>query len=467
MDDSIEIAPGTLIDDKFRLKRPVGFGGMGTVYEAVQIAISRPVAIKLLHPKYTGDPHVVQRFHQEARAAGSIGHHNICEVTDMGITDDGAPYLVMPLLVGSSLADIMKRGLLPLDRLVRIICQILEALQAAHDAGIVHRDLKPGNIFITQMGDLGDFVKLLDFGISKVLDQDSDIEDTKTGTVLGTPHYMSPEQARGSKDIDHRVDIYATGVILYEALTGRHPFVGDSHNEIMFNIIATPCLTPRTIIPSIPKVVERVLLMAMDRDPAARFESADEMRAILEEAHHGEPVSRPKSEKFPDPDGANLADTQSSTALTTVTDTDGSISRRNTHRGRTRIIAIAAFIGMVAIAVAILGISRTDEPVPNQVEIVPMQPANPKINVPSKPIVPTIIKPEIVQKPEVAIGETENKKENKEENKSKPKKKKKKPIKKNKVNRDKTVKQKKIQPKPKNPDVVKGRFDTVIFSEYE
>ena len=258
---------------------------MGIVYEAIHVDIGRRVAIKRLHRNYTTDELIVSRFQQEARLAASIGHDNICEVTDIGKSKSGAPYLVMPLLSGSSMADLLESDDRPgIMRIVDIICQTLSALHAAHDAKIVHRDLKPDNIFITRVGDREDFVKLLDFGISKVINQESVSKLTKTGTVLGTPYYMAPEQARGAKNLDHRVDIYAMGVILYEAATGRRPFEGDTYNEVMFKILTEPFDAPRTVNPSIPASVEKVILKAMARDPVERYASAEEMRSALENA---------------------------------------------------------------------------------------------------------------------------------------------------------------------------------------
>ncbi|MCP4604653.1 MAG: serine/threonine protein kinase [Proteobacteria bacterium] len=283
--DWVTAVGGTLINGKYRVVRLVGMGGMGAVYEATHVVTSRRVAVKQLQSKYIGDERVVQRFHQEARLAASIGHENICEVIDQGVTDDGLPYLVMPLLVGCSLADLLKQeGRLSLVRTKDIACQVLDALETAHSAKIVHRDLKPGNIYIARSVDRIDFVKLLDFGISKVLDQDLISDLTKSGVVLGTPHYMAPEQAKGSKHIDHRVDLYAIGVILYEAFTGRKPFKGDSYNEVMYKIISEPFPAPASLNPSIHPAIETVVLRAMARHPDDRFDSAAEMREALQNA---------------------------------------------------------------------------------------------------------------------------------------------------------------------------------------
>jgi serine/threonine protein kinase len=274
-----------LLDDKYQIDGIVGQGGMGTVYEATHVTLGRRVAIKTMHPRYATEESVVKRFFREAQLAASLGHDNICEVTDIGTTTDGLHYLVMPLLSGSSFDDVIRRQpALPLSQIGDIVCQILSALNVAHREQIVHRDLKPENVFITKVGDRNDFVKLLDFGISKIMGQSAATELTKTGTVLGTCHYMAPEQAKGAKDLDHRVDIYAVGVILYKALTGTVPFEGDSYNEIMYKILVESFSPPRRINPAIPGPVEQVVLKAMAREPEARYQSATEMRSALKQA---------------------------------------------------------------------------------------------------------------------------------------------------------------------------------------
>jgi serine/threonine-protein kinase len=278
-DTSIE--PGTILGGRYRIDELIGQGGMGAVYASTHVELGRKVAVKTLHPQFVSDENASQRFRQEAQMAASIGHDNICEVIDVGTADDGSGYLVMPLLSGSSLAELLQEERIPVQRLVDIICQTLSALQAAHDAHIVHRDLKPDNIFVTKFGDRNDFVKLLDFGISKIMDQESVSKLTRTGMVVGTPCYMSPEQAKGARDLDYRVDIYAIGVILYEALTGRCPFEGETYNEIIFKIVAEPFPTPASLNPVIPKNLENIVLKAMSRDVSSRYESASSMRDEL------------------------------------------------------------------------------------------------------------------------------------------------------------------------------------------
>jgi serine/threonine-protein kinase len=247
------------------------------------------VAIKRMHPEFANNPTLLQRFQQEAKLAGSICNDYICEVNDYGMAADGSPYLVMPLLRGRSLSDILKISTrLDLLRGVCIVNQILQALEAvhAHPKKIVHRDLKPDNVFLTSFGDKKDVVKLLDFGIAKVRKASATTVHTRPGTepgsVLGTPSYMAPEQAKGDDDIDHRADIYAVGAILYECLTGIPPYRGKSYQSICIKVIVDPCPMPRSLEPSITEEVEKVILKAMAKDRAQRFQSAKEMRDALE-----------------------------------------------------------------------------------------------------------------------------------------------------------------------------------------
>ncbi len=297
----------TVLDGKYRLENVVGAGGMGAVYQATHLALHRKVAIKLLHANYATDRRAISRFNQEARAAASIGHDNICEVTDVGLQENGSPYLVMPLLEGCPLSKLMRREALFLDRQVDILCQTLAALDAAHKAHIVHRDLKPDNIFVTQMGDREDFVKLLDFGISKMLDSETITGATDTQSVIGTPHYMAPEQA-GGKRVDHRADIYAAGVILYELLVGKVPFDGRSHADVIYHIFTAPFPPPRSVKPSVSPYVEAVVLKAMSRDPMQRFESAEAMSGTLKLAAGMDPPNETEDRQtLPDEilDGGN------------------------------------------------------------------------------------------------------------------------------------------------------------------
>ena len=210
---------------------------MGSVWKGSHAITGRRVAIKVLDDRFLSNVNVVQRFGREARAASSIQHEGITEVLDLDQTEDGIPFLVMEFLQGETLSDrIEKRVRLPQAEVVRFAELLLDALEAAHEHGVVHRDLKPDNIFLVPAGRRGEIVKILDFGISHK-DDEAASKLTVTGSVLGTPHYMSPEQAMGEADLDRRVDVYATAVVLYECLVGEVPFDAPNYNKLLRTIL--------------------------------------------------------------------------------------------------------------------------------------------------------------------------------------------------------------------------------------
>jgi serine/threonine-protein kinase len=277
--------PGDLIDDKYRIVRLIGEGGMGAVYEGENTRIHRRVAIKVLHANVAGMADVVARFEREAQAAGRIGSEHIVEVLDLGTLASGDRYMVMEFMDGDSLSQrIRQRGRVQPLELYPIARQLLDALAAAHGAGIVHRDLKPDNVFLlrSRRGQ-PDFVKLLDFGISKFAGSGSGLSMTRTGAVMGTPYYMAPEQAKGSREVDHRVDLYAVGVILYEALTGQVPFLADTFNELLFKIVLEKPRPIEELAPDLDPGFAQVVTRAMAREPGERFQTAQEMQQSLDE----------------------------------------------------------------------------------------------------------------------------------------------------------------------------------------
>jgi serine/threonine protein kinase len=278
---------------KYRLLRLLKEGGMGSVYVAVEVDTGREVAIKLLRDGAAGSPEAVQRLANEARAASAVGHPGIVEVIELDEDDNGLPFLVMELLKGQSLDDLLlQKGKLKPELAVGIVAQALSALAAAHEKGIVHRDLKPENIFIST-GDGGKpQVKLLDFGISKIWLDGATLNLTQTGTVWGTPYYMSPEHARGAKDIDGQTDIWAIGVILYQILTGTLPYDGETYNELLAKILGDPFTPPRQIDPVISRPLEQVILKAMSKERKHRYRSATTFRDELIRAAHGSGPSK-------------------------------------------------------------------------------------------------------------------------------------------------------------------------------
>ncbi len=278
---------GHVIDGKYRLARLIGTGGMGAVYEGENVLIRRRVAIKILHAGSTGNADAIRRFEREAQAAGEIGNDHILEVLDLGSLPNGDRYLVMEYLDGETLAARIERhGRLTPLQIAPIARQFLTALVSAHAAGIIHRDLKPENIFILRAkAGRADFVKLIDFGISKFSRPFFEGEQrmTRADAVLGTPCYMSPEQARGARETDVRSDIYSCGVILYESVTGRLPFEGDSFNDLMFKIALSDAPSPLTFVPSLDPDFAALINRAIARDPDARFATAQAFAEALDE----------------------------------------------------------------------------------------------------------------------------------------------------------------------------------------
>jgi len=275
---------GMILQDRYRIIRQLGEGGMGAVYEGEHLLIKKRVAIKCLHAQYAQNPEVVARFHREALAATSIGHQNIIEVTDLGRFPDGAVFMVLEYLAGRDFARLIDdEGPQPLGRIVHIMMQICDALTAAHGKEIVHRDLKPENVFLIKRGDDPDFVKLLDFGISKMKSSsDSPGSNmTRTGMALGTPYYMAPEQAQGLKNVDHRADIYALGVILFRALTGQHPFDHDSYPMLVLKICTEPPPPLRRYRPDVPPEIEQIAAKMLAKSPEDRFQNCAAVKAAL------------------------------------------------------------------------------------------------------------------------------------------------------------------------------------------
>jgi tRNA A-37 threonylcarbamoyl transferase component Bud32 len=273
---------GQIIGDKYRLVRLLGTGGMGAVYEAQHQLIGRRCAVKFLHPELARQHDLVTRFVREAQAASAIGHRGIIDIYDVGTTPDGMPYLVMEFLDGESVGRrLMQTGVLPVGTAVEIVAQVLSALHLAHQRGIVHRDLKPDNLYLVQSPGSPMVVKILDFGISKMTGGADDQRVTRTGAVLGTPVYMAPEQAAGQPDIDHRLDVYAMGVILFELLTGRVPFTGTNYNQILFTILSAPFPSARSVNPEIPAGLEQVVFKATVRNRERRFPDAGAMLQAL------------------------------------------------------------------------------------------------------------------------------------------------------------------------------------------
>ena len=284
---------GTLIGGKYRLLRAVGHGGMGTVFKAENTAIGKTVALKLLHRNLTDDSVVIQRFQREARITVSIGHPNIVEVLDMGQEPTGAPFIVMEYVRGRNLKKVLRdEGPVSVERACRIIGQVLEALAATHKCGVVHRDLKPENVLLTPRHGELDFVKVFDFGISTFVESATErerrIDLTPTGFTMATPFYASPEQIRGAKGRDPRVDIYAVGVMLFELLTGHRPFEGGNLPDLCDRILAGELTPLRAFRKDVPEGLEQVVRRALALYPVDRFQTANDFLVALL-PHGGQP----------------------------------------------------------------------------------------------------------------------------------------------------------------------------------
>ncbi|MEM9455447.1 MAG: serine/threonine-protein kinase [Myxococcota bacterium] len=288
---------GTRLARRYVVRELLGDGGMAQIYRAEHETIGRPVAIKVLGARLARRPVVMVRFLQEARAASKVRHENVVEITDFGETEDGRPFMVMELLEGEDLGTTLRReGPLPWARAKPILVQVLAALEVAHAHGVIHRDIKPENIFrVSRMGS-DDFIKVFDFGIAKILVDDEGGPTrplTVDGVVLGTPAYMSPEQCL-SRPIDARTDLYAVGVLAYEMLTGRPPFVGQASASLMFQHIYNPIPAMAQAAPEIRigAEVEAIVGKALAKLPEDRFASARQMADALGIDPPGEPEPR-------------------------------------------------------------------------------------------------------------------------------------------------------------------------------
>jgi serine/threonine protein kinase len=271
---------GTILHERYQILRLLNEGGMAKIYLAKHTVLGREVAIKVLKGGCADDADVVQRFINEGRAAGTLGHPNIVECTDIGTTPDGKPYLVLELLVGHSLADeIIRTGPLAIGRAAKIAARIADALATAHVSGIVHRDLKSDNVFLSRKRGVVDWVKVLDFGVSKF---HYDSVGTQKGSMLGTPDFMAPEQVVDAGAVDLRADIYALGVILYEMLAGRRPFQGIAFPMVLYAIAHEPPPSLESFRKDIPPPLLELVAKAMSKRPEDRQSSMFELVTGLE-----------------------------------------------------------------------------------------------------------------------------------------------------------------------------------------
>jgi serine/threonine-protein kinase len=353
---------------------------MGAVYEATNTTIGKRVALKFLDKEASRDRDAVARFQREAESASAVESAHIVQIFDSGTTDDNRPFLVMELLQGEDLRAVLKRdGKLPLPDSIHIVGQVARALARAHAAGIVHRDLKPDNVFLCRRDDDAMFVKIVDFGISKVTRREATADTlTRRGTVLGTAFYMSPEQAQAFRDVDGRTDLYSLGSILFEMLAGRPPHTGTVYEAVLIEICTKDAPDIRTLEPDIPDAVAEVVEKALARNREQRYQDANELYDALAIAapgllrtggigatraafsSHPEVSSRrstPRSKPEPTPDPASDAHSGPITAAGTAVNPEGSTATR-----RTVVTAVVAALAAFAITVILMANRGKNDP---------------------------------------------------------------------------------------------------------
>ncbi|MFQ5926497.1 MAG: serine/threonine-protein kinase, partial [Terriglobia bacterium] len=303
------LEPGTTIRRKYRIVEEIGRGGMGVVYRAEHLLFREECAIKVINREYAGEESFVQRFLSEVLVTRQLRHPNIVRVEDADETEDGQPFAVMEYVAGESLRQTIARaGALEPARALYIAAQVCAALTAAHQRGIIHRDIKPDNILVSPQRDGGELIKVLDFGIAKVKEEAGlnlpGVTPTQSGVFVGTPQYASPEQALGKRgeELDARTDIYSLGVVLYEMLTGALPFAADTPMGILLQHIQMPPQPPQVLKPELklPEAAVAVTMKALEKDRAARFATAEEMRLALERA--GFALRRGRAPQPPEPE---------------------------------------------------------------------------------------------------------------------------------------------------------------------
>ena len=358
MEDDSNI--GRILEEKYELVRLIGKGGMGAVYEARHLLIKRRLAVKLLHEEYAKQAWTVQRFKQEATTATAIGHDHIVDITDMGVTGSGEIFIVMEYLDGLDLAALLRReGRLSHQRACHIIIQVLSALEAAHAKGIIHRDLKPANIFLITHSGVEDYVKLVDFGISKVKQGDKGTEQglTRTGELLGTPSYMSPEQAMGKVNITPHSDIFSVGVILYNLISGELPFQANAMTLVLLKIMNEDPKDITELRPGTPAPLIAAVNKALEKSPGRRFgDAAAFRRALLPFSPDTPDLTGLKSTRYTSRvSAASALPGEDATPLNMVT----TVAKR---RSRGWLFLVGAGIAAIAIAAAAVVVVRSGPP---------------------------------------------------------------------------------------------------------
>jgi serine/threonine-protein kinase len=391
---------GRVLSERYRIVRKIGEGGMGCVYQAEHALIEKKVALKVLFADLTRRADLVARFLQEAKSASRINHENVIDISDFGQSPEGLVYIAMEYLEGCDLGRTLKTDkVIPWQRARPILMQIAKGLRAAHQQGIIHRDMKPENVYLVQREGRTDFVKVLDFGIAKVVTPDEDSPRlTQTGVIFGTPEYMSPEQAQGHA-VDPRVDVYAVGCIMYHMLTGSVPFMADSFMGILTKHLLEPVVPPRKRRPDldIPADVEAVCLRALEKDRDKRWADMDVFYRALGGAGglpfeaSGATALAPASLRYPELADSNPTARESKTAVAAsgprgTFDDERPVRLEAAGPGLGRGVKVAIAAGAVAaVAIAAALVLRSGKSAPPGL---PVAPAAAAITAPP-PIAPT------------------------------------------------------------------------------
>jgi serine/threonine protein kinase len=363
--DAPPVKLGEILAGKYRVDRVLGAGGMGVVVAATHVDLREPRALKFMRATALSDEEAVERFLREARASSRLKGEHVARVYDVGRLDDGAPYMVMEFLSGDDLREVLKqRGQLPVGEAMLYVMQACEALAEAHAQGIVHRDLKPANLFLTRRADGSPCVKVLDFGISKILGDGLSV--TKSYAILGSPHYMSPEQMRSSRDVDARTDVWSLGVIAYQLLSGGLPFSGRTITEIITVVLQGEPDPPSSLVHDLPPALDAAILRCLERDLDRRHASVAELAAALM------PFAPPEAQRSFDaiarllgpPAASSRRAVRAASAVTTPTGGSGAWSSTAVRLGTSRagVVITGAALG-VALGFAAFELTGSVPPV--------------------------------------------------------------------------------------------------------
>jgi eukaryotic-like serine/threonine-protein kinase len=352
--------PGDIVAGKYRVERSLGHGGMGVVVAARHLVLGEDVALKFLLPTVPADAKVVERFLREARVSSRIKSEHTARVHDVGTLENGKPFMVMELLEGMDLGRLIReRGPLPAEEAVDYVLQACDAVSMAHALGIIHRDLKPSNLFLTHRQDGSALVKVLDFGIAKLVTE-ADANLTTTADMLGSPLYMSPEQIREPRSADPRIDVWALGVILFKLLSASEPYGGDGPLAVLATVMSDPPTPLRELCPHVPPALEAIVIRCLEKNPERRWPSIDALARAL----HAFALGLPAEEG-----------TIASVVGTTARYPSDAVRLPQARWGRARIAAMIAFTGLgAALALGLLRRAPTPAPLtPKPAEATPMR----------------------------------------------------------------------------------------------